>query len=94
MTINTSRIINEFVDNIDNDKTYTLAEINKILTVAYNKIDKEKTTRAPRQPTEYIKFLQSRMKEIKQECPEQNARDIMKIAATEWKSNKSYVKGV
>lgn len=93
MTNNTSKIMTEFVSNIDNEKRYTLAEINKILTVAYNKITKDKEVKTPRPPSEYIKFIQNRMKEIKKESPGQNAKEIMKTAASEWNSNKSNVKG-
>lgn len=81
MSINTSNIITEFVNKIDNDKKYNLSEIHKILTNAYNKINKERT---PRPPSEYVKFIQNRMKEIKQDNPQQNAKEIMKTAASEW----------
>lgn len=38
----------------------------------------------PRPQSEYVKFIQYRMKEIKQAHPKQNAKDIMKTAASEW----------
>lgn len=86
MSSKTSQIITEFVNNIDNTKSYKLSEIHKILTKAYTKIDKENT---PKVPSEYVKFIQNRMKEIKHEHPEQNAKEIMKTAASEWNMIKS-----
>lgn len=86
MSSKTSQFITEFVNNIDNNKKYKLSEIHKNLTIAYNKTNKDNT---PRPQSEYVKFIQNRMKEIKQAHPEQNAKEIMKTAASEWNMIKS-----
>lgn len=38
-----------------------------------------------RVPTAYNKFMSERMKAIKQENPDTNAKEIMKMASVEWK---------
>jgi hypothetical protein len=40
-------------------------------------------------PTQYQIFMKDRMKELKQENPDKNAKDIMKMAASEWTNKKN-----
>lgn len=83
----TAKFKKNFIENVDKSKTYTLEEYHKIITMAFNST-KEKTVR---NPSQYQIFMKDRMKELKQENPDKNARDIMKLAASEWTSKKNQV---
>ena len=83
----TAKFKKNFIENVDKSKTYTLEEYHKIITTAFNST-KEKTVR---NPSQYQIFMKDRMKELKQENPDKNAIDIMKLAASEWTSKKNQV---
>lgn len=108
----TAQIMNEFVANIDDSKTYSNAEINKVLSDAYYKFKKNKDQvvgdtlgdtlggasdkdedheeeTAKKTPSQYNRFMQIKMAEIKAQKPEISAKERMKLAAVEWKKHKS-----
>jgi hypothetical protein len=103
MASKTAQIMNEFVSNIDDSKSYSVDEINKVLASAYNKIAKNsKNSKKPtttentdtnteetkKKPSEYNKFMKIKMSEIKVERPELDAKERMKLAAAEWSKQK------
>jgi hypothetical protein len=52
MASKTAQIMNEFVSNIDDSKSYSVDEINKVLASAYNKIAKNsKNSKNSKKPT-------------------------------------------
>jgi hypothetical protein len=90
----TSAIINEFVEQIDTEKTYDLKELKKVLSDIYKtktakpkkaKLDKDCNEKPKRAPSAYNNFMQERIKALKQEQPGTIARELLKIAAGEWK---------
>ena len=106
-------IVEEFVEQIDNQKEYSLAEMKKILGEIYktkSKIasssdsenDIEKKTKhtkhtkkekndvekkeKKREPTAYNIFVKERIKNLKTENPDTKAKDLLIMAAGEWKN--------
>lgn len=49
------------------------------------KLDKDGNVKEKRAPTAYNKFMSERIKALKQENMETNAKDLMKMASLEWK---------
>ena len=84
-TTKTADIMKNFIKNVDKSKTYSLEEYHKILTAAFN----SKKEKIAKNPTQYQIFMKDRMKELKQENPDKNAKDIMKMGAAEWTSKKN-----
>ena len=106
----TNMIVKEFVEQIDNEKEYSLAEMKKILGEIYktksknasssdSEIDIEKKTKRTkkekndveknekkRKPTAYNNFVKERIKNLKTENPDTKAKDLLIMAAGEWKN--------
>ena len=106
----TDMIVKEFVEQIDNEKEYSLAEMKKILGEIYktksknasssdSEIDIEKKTKhtkkekndvenkeKKREPTAYNNFVKERIKNLKTENPDTKAKDLLIMAAGEWKN--------
>lgn len=88
-TINISKILDNFKENVDIEKSYTLDELKKILSSAYkNKNKTKKTSTEKRKPSEYNIFIKNKMLEIKQNSTDLNNKDIMSKAASLWKEHK------
>ena len=99
----TAQIMNEFVANIDDSKTYSNIEINKVLSDAYYKFKKEEKDggasdkqieaseeeTVKKNPSQYNRYMQSKMAEIKIAQPELSAKERMKLAAVEWNKHKA-----
>jgi hypothetical protein len=91
----TTEIINEFVEQIDNDKVYDLKELKQILSDIYKtktakpkkapKLDKDGNEKPKRAPSAYNNYMKIRIQALKQEQPDTNARELLKMAAGEWK---------
>jgi hypothetical protein len=116
----TTEIVNEFLQLIDNEKEYDLKELKQMLSDVYKtkttdkKIKKttkksDKTEKADntdsedekprkrgrpakvsdkpkREPSSYNKYVKARIEALKKEQPETQAKELMKIAASSWKT--------
>ena len=118
----TAEVINEFVEQIDVEKEYSLKEFKTIFSEIYKaKTAKPKATKQPKQPKQasddsdsdkpkkrgrpakvrldkdgnekpkrppsaYNNYVKQRILALKTEQPETSAKDLMKIAAGEWKN--------
>jgi hypothetical protein len=113
----TTEIVNEFVQLIDNDKEYDLKELKQMLSDVYKTKTPKKTTKKAtkpeeqatttdsddekpkkrgrpakvsdkpkREPSAYNKYVKARIEALKKEQPETQAKDLMKIAASSWKT--------
>jgi len=93
----TSEIVNNFVEKVDKNKTYSLDELKKLLSEAYkgssqkgkkssggNNVPKEK-----KPPSAYNIFIKDEIQKIKQEDPNVDTRELMKMAAGRWKEKKA-----
>jgi hypothetical protein len=87
--INTKKIIDTFVSNVDNTKEYSLEELKKLLTETYKSSKKSKKVGGEkRTPSKYNIFIKEQMLKIKEENPTKNNKEIMSVAASKWKEHK------
>lgn len=89
---NTQKIIDEFNKLIDYEKVYTKTEFNNILTQAFKNIKNSKTKNTngvKKPPTKYNLFIKENMGKLKQENPELNRQELMKLASEKWKIHKN-----
>jgi hypothetical protein len=100
--MSTTEIINDFVNKIDTEKTYTLKELKDALDEIYKAHNTEKKPAAKktkktaeakaaaevkpkRQPSAYNNFVKQRMQELKQTNKDVPPRELMSMAASQWK---------
>ena len=79
----TSKFITNFSSIIDYDKDYTLNELSKLLTKAYNDTYKKK-----KEPSKYNLFIKENIIKLKKEFPDKNGRELMKMASENWQVEK------
>ena len=99
--MSTTEIVNEFVTKVDTDKEYTLNELKKILTEVYTNMNVKSTEKktikkskakekeekpAKRAPTAYNNFIKQRITEMKAEHTGTPAKELLGMAAAEWKN--------
>lgn len=92
----TARFVDEFVKTIDITREYSLDEIRKCVGDIYKgtkKPNKKKTLNSDgevvkRQPSPYNVFIKNEMAKLKQENPDCDNKEIMKLAAASWKKSK------
>ena len=86
----TSKIINEFVSNVDTSRdNYTLDELKKLLTEAFKGSKKKKTAGEKKEPSPYNLFIKDEIQKIKQENPDVDRKQLMSLAAARWKDHKA-----
>ena len=66
-------------DSDDNDKPKKRGRPAKV------RLDKDGNEKEKRAPSAYNNYMGQRIKELKTEQPETSAKDLLKIAASEWK---------
>lgn len=90
--ITTKKMLDTFVSNIDTTKEYSLEEVKKILTESYKSVKKTKKVKSEgaekRQPSKYNLFVKEQMIKIKLENPSKDNKEIMSMAASQWKEYK------
>lgn len=80
---NIRKIINNFINNVDNKKQYTLKQLDKKLETSYNTyIPNTDTNKKP--PSAYNMYIKERMAKLKSENSALTAKELMKMAATGW----------
>lgn len=87
MTANTATTISKFIENVDNSKEYTLAELKDILTKAYNasKTSVANAEKVKKPPSAYNNFIKQTMAKLKQDDASIPANELMRTAASKWK---------
>ena len=87
MTANTATTISKFIENVDNSKEYTLAELKDILTKAYNasKTSVSNAEKVKKPPSAYNNFIKQTMAKLKQDDAGIPANELMRTAASKWK---------
>jgi hypothetical protein len=82
---NIRKIINNFINNIDNTKHYTLKQLDKKLETSYTAyVPNTVTDSNKKPPTAYNIYIRERMAELKAQNSALTAKDLMKMAATGW----------
>jgi hypothetical protein len=91
----TVRFVDEFVKTIDVTREYSLDEIRKTVGDIYKSTKKPNKKKVnsdgevvKRQPSPYNVFIKNEMAKLKQENPECDNKEIMKLAAAAWKKSK------
>ena len=79
---NIRKIINAFVNNVDNSKEYSLKELDKVLVESYRE------NNVKRLPTAYNIYIKEKMAELKSANPTMTAKDLLQMAAAGWAEHK------
>jgi len=92
---NTQQIINNFSSSVDNDKTYTLAELTTLLKSAYksatsNKKSADGTEKVKKAPSAYNIFIKEQMELLKNDGA--SPKDRMRQATANWNKRKAETK--
>lgn len=97
MTSKTEQIINDFTSNTDKSNEYSLKELVSILTASYKLVNASKSKKkqvagsegdepvAKKAPSAYNLFVKNEISKIRAENKDVNPKDLMKIAAANWK---------
>ena len=79
-----SQFIQKFIHDTKN-KELTLEQLNKILIKTYKEVYDMK----PKAQTSYNIFVKTQMSILKNENPDKNAKDLMKLVAEKWNLQKN-----
>ena len=90
------QVINSFKDSVSSDNTYTLKELQKLLEVAYKKVNKTKGSNSStsevikKTPSAYNIFIKNEIAKMKTENKEGvDPKDYMRLAAQRWQEHKA-----
>jgi hypothetical protein len=83
---NIRKIINSFINNVDNTKHYTLKQLDKKLETSYTNYVPPNTVAdgSKKPPTAYNMYIKERMAELKAKDSALTAKDLMRMAASGW----------
>jgi len=76
----------EFNKLFSQEKEYTLDELKKDLSTAYKNASKKVIIK--REPSAYNKFMKDEITKLRQENPDKEYKDLMKLVAEKWNKNK------
>lgn len=84
--ISGDKFIEEFNKLFSHEEEYTLDELKKHLSTAYKQAGKKVTVK--REPSAYNKFMKEEIIKLRQENPDKEYKDLMKLVAEKWNENK------
>jgi len=87
----TKKIVDTFIAAVDVDTKYTLDEMKKLLAEAYKSSTKKVKSEVKREPSKYNIFVKNEIQRLREENPEKNIKELMAIAAANWKNSKTEV---
>tara|TARA_B000000477_G_scaffold124118_3_gene130925 strand:- start:227 stop:619 length:393 start_codon:yes stop_codon:yes gene_type:complete len=88
MTTITKIIIDNFINNIDITKEYSLVELKKIITDEHKKAYANNKNLGAKKLTDYQKYVKENLSKTKSENPELKQNDVMKLVAKKWNEYK------
>jgi hypothetical protein len=93
-TVDTQKILDIFSSSIDVSNNYSLDELKKLVTQAYKDASKKKKggskeNAVKRAPTKYNIFVKDKMAKLKEQYPDKEFKELMKMAAEKWNENKA-----
>tara|TARA_B100000787_G_C16162663_1_gene282231 strand:+ start:681 stop:1142 length:462 start_codon:yes stop_codon:yes gene_type:complete len=88
MTTITQIIIDNFINNIDITKEYSLVELKKIITTEHKKAYSDNKKLGAKKLTDYQKYVKENLSKTKSENPELKQNDVMKLVAKKWNEYK------
>jgi len=98
MTSKTEQITRDFLSKVDNSYDYSLKELVAILTTSYKELSSTKTKKktvnsdepvVKKQPSAYNLFVKEEISKIKAANSTVNPKELMKLAADNWKKTKA-----
>jgi hypothetical protein len=84
----TKIIIDNFINNIDITKEYSLVELKKIITAEHKKAYTNNKNLGAKKLTDYQKYVKENLSKTKSENPELKQNDVMKLVAKKWNEYK------
>ena len=84
----TKIIIDNFINNIDITKEYSLVELKKIITAEHKKAYTNNKNLGAKKLTDYQKYVKENLSKTKSEHPELKQNDVMKLVAKKWNEYK------
>jgi hypothetical protein len=102
-TVDAQKVLDIFNSSIDVSKPYSLDELKKLVTQVYKDASKKKKGSAngcgaggsskdssvKRAPTKYNIFVKDEMAKLREQHPEKEFKELMKLAAEKWNENKA-----
>jgi hypothetical protein len=97
-TVDAKRILDIFSSSLDVTKAYSLDELKKLVTQSYKDAAKKKKggskeNAVKRAPTKYNIFVKDEMAKLREEYPDKEFKELMKMAAEKWNENKGDKEG-
>ena len=95
-TVEAQKILDIFTSSIDVTKSYSLDELKKLVTQVYKDSSKKKKggskeNAVKRAPTNYNIFVKDEMAVLREQHPDKEFKELMKMAAEKWNENKEKV---
>jgi len=87
--VNTKKIVDSFVEAVNVENKYSLDELKKLLSEAYKNSNRKVKSDIKREPSQYNIFVKNEILRLRGENPEKNIKELMAIAASNWKEKKS-----
>jgi hypothetical protein len=84
--ISGNKFFEEFNKLCSHEEEYTLDELKKHLSAAYKQASKKVTVK--REPSAYNKFMKEEITKLRQENPNKEYKELMKLVAEKWNANK------
>jgi hypothetical protein len=101
-TVDAQKVLDIFNSSIDVSKPYSLDELKKLVTQVYKDASKKKKgsngtgcngsskdSSVKRAPTKYNIFVKDEMAKLREQHPEKEFKELMKLAAEKWNENKA-----
>jgi hypothetical protein len=92
-TVDAKKVLDIFSSSIDVTKPYSLEELKKLVTQSYKDASKKKKggskdNAVKRAPTKYNIFVKDEMAKLREQYPDKEFKELMKMAAEKWNENK------
>lgn len=92
-TVDAKKVLDIFSSSLDVTKPYSLEELKKLVTQSYKDASKKKKggskeNAVKRAPTKYNIFVKDEMAKLREQYPDKEFKELMKMAAEKWNENK------
>lgn len=93
-TVDAKKVLDIFSSSIDVTKPYSLDELKRLVTQCYKDASKKKKgslkeNAVKRAPTKYNIFVKDVMAKLREQHPDKEFKELMKMAAEKWNENKT-----
>ena len=81
-------ILTSIKTNIEEDVEYSLDDLKKLVSNFYKKCVKKSSNVVKREPSAYNIFMKEEITKLRQENPDKEYKDLMKLVADKWNEKK------